>query len=405
MQKAVITGIVNISDVQKQLDMKKLNDILKAHKYKIWQGDNGSWYTYLPDENKKNGRRLIKKKSQDKINETILNFYNTQEYKNEDTFKDLFLSYRELKSEVVSNNTIAKYDSDYKRFFEKTWLETTDIKKITGDKLEVFIIKRIKDLQLNQKAAKALISYIKGVFTHAIINEKITKNPCMFLKSNSNYFRYCNVGVVNIEDRIASNEEIAAIMKQIKTDHIQKPNYIPSYAVELSILTGMRVGEISALTWDSIKDGSIIVDKEEIYDRTTNLYYVVDHTKNRKSRVIPITNDIESLLNRIENVEKMFGYYGEYIFMNEKGKINKRTISDCARNKSYQAGLKSKSIHCYRRTINSTIRCSGVSSVIASSLIGNTEEVNQQYYTYDVTDMEQKRAILENANKEMLSGC
>lgn len=404
LQDALNKGIINISDVQEQLFMSKLNDIIKMHKFKIWQGNNGFWYTYLPDDTKPNGRRLIKKKTEDKIHISLIEFYDSEKQKNIITFRDCFLSYRELKSEIVSSNTLNKYDSDYKRFFEETWLESYDIKKIVGDKLEVFVIKRIKELSLNQKAAKAMIGYIKCVFTHAMINEKIFKNPCDFLKNNSSYFRYCSVKIINAEDRIASIEEISVIMEQINKDHIYKPNYIPSYAVEFAILTGMRVGEIAALSWDSVKEDIIIVNKEEIYDRENNVYYIANYTKNRKPRFIPITSNIKDLLKRIENVEKMFGYFGSYIFMNEKGRINKRTISDCARNKSYQSGLnKSKSVHCYRRTVNSTIKCNGVSGVVASSLLGNTEEVNNQYYTYDVTDIEQKRIVLENANKTMLA--
>ena len=403
LKNALDKGIISISDVQEQLLMSKIKDVLNMHKYKIWQGDNGSWYTYLPDESKKNGRRLIKKTTEEKLHETLLEFYDSEHKKDVITFKDCFLSYKELKTEIVSDNTIDKYDSDYKRFFENTWLEQCEIKKVVGDKLEVFIIKQIKELSLNQKAAKAMIGYIKSVFVHATVNGIIPKNPCDFLKKNASYFRYCSVSLVKTEDRIASKEEIATVMKQIKEDHKYKPNYIPAYAVELSILTGMRVGEIAALSWDSIQDNVIIIDKEEIYNRKTNTFYVENYTKNRKPRLIPVTKEIEALLNKVEEIEKMFGYYGKYIFMNEKGKINKRTISDCARNKSYQSGLdKSKSIHCYRRTVNSTIKCNGVSCTIAASLLGNTEEVNNQHYTYDVTDIEQKRAILEKANYMMI---
>ncbi len=406
MKNALDNGIINISDVQEQLHMSRIKEVLKMHKYKIWQGNNGLWYTYLPDVTKQNERRLIKKKTEDKIHLSLLEFYDNEEKKNITTFKDCFLSYKELKSEIVSNNTISKYDSDYKRYFENTWLENCDIKKVIGDKLEIFIIKQIKDLSLNQKAAKAMIGYIKSVFIHARVNGIISENPCDFLKSSSNYFRYCSIKLVKNEDRIANSEEIATVMEQIKKDHIYKPNYIPSYAVELSILTGMRVGEIAALSWKSIQDNMIVVDKEEIYDRENNNYYIADYTKNRRPRLIPITKEIKSLLLKIEEVEKLFNYYGEYIFMNEHGKINKRTISDCARNKSYQSGLnKSKSIHCYRRTINSTIKCNGVSTTVASALLGNTEEVNNNHYTYDVTDMEYKRNILEKANQTMLAEC
>ena len=160
LQQAIDKGIINISDVQEQLYMSKINDIISQHKYKKWQGDNGFWYTYLSDNTKKNGRRLIKKKSLDKIHEAILDFYENESENRVITFKDCFSSYKKLKSEVVSNNTLSKYDTDYKRYFKDTWIENADITKITGDRLDIFIQKTIKELELKPKAAKALIGYI-----------------------------------------------------------------------------------------------------------------------------------------------------------------------------------------------------------------------------------------------------
>lgn len=45
------------------------------------------------------------------------------------------------------------------------------------------------------------------------------------------------------------------------------------------------------------------------------------------------------------------------------------------RNKCEQAGISVKSIHALRRTLNSKMKCRGVSSTVAASLLGHTEEV------------------------------
>ena len=38
-----------------------------------------------------------------------------------------------------------------------------------------------------------------------------------------------------------------SLQYRFQKDHEKKPNYIPTYAIEFASLTGMRVGEISAL--------------------------------------------------------------------------------------------------------------------------------------------------------------
>lgn len=56
-----------------------------------------------------------------------------------------------------------------------------------------------------------------------------------------------------------------------------------------------------------------------------------------------------------------------------------------------------------RRTLNSEMRCNGVSSIVASSILGHTEEVNNSNYTYDLSNFEYKSSILSNINKQTVS--
>ena len=80
--------------------------------------------------------------------------------------------------------------------------------------------------------------------------------------------------------------------------------------------------------------------------------------------------------------------------------VHARTISDCARNKSIQIGIEVKSIHAMRRTFNSKLRSEGVSAVVASSILGHTEKVNDNNYTYDASDMDYKSEVVSNVNRE-----
>lgn len=72
------------------------------------------------------------------------------------------------------------------------------------------------------------------------------------------------------------------------------------------------------------------------------------------------------------------------------------------RNKCIQAGIQTKSIHALRRTLNSKMRCEGVSSIVASSILGHTEKVNNSNYTYDVSDNQYKINMMSNINREIM---
>ena len=48
------------------------------------------------------------------------------------------------------------------------------------------------------------------------------------------------------------------------------------------------------------------------------------------------------------------------------------------------------------------MRCNGVSSVVAASLLGHSQEVNEEYYTFDVASLEDKIKVVSTMNKQML---
>ena len=47
---AVENGIIDTNTIRKQIEMNERKKYLNMQKYETWQGKNGLWYTYLPDE-------------------------------------------------------------------------------------------------------------------------------------------------------------------------------------------------------------------------------------------------------------------------------------------------------------------------------------------------------------------
>lgn len=192
-------------------------------------------------------------------------------------------------------------------------------------------------------------------------------------------------------------------MEKIKKTYISKPSYIVQYAVELSLYTGMRVGELSGLKWVDIdsKRKTITVRRSEKYNPKTKEYYI-STTKNDKVRVIPMTPQMEQVLEHVRKVEMEYGFLGEFVFSDGNGRVHSRTISGCVRNRTLtEEFCNSKSIHAIRRTLNSKLRCSGMSVTVASSILGHTEKVNEENYTYDVSNMEYKKSIISGINMKL----
>ena len=85
LSEAIQNGIIDLTDVQKKIDMTKREQYLNLHKesYNVWQGTNGNWYTYLPDSTKKQNRRLVKKSTLTKVEDEIIAYYKALEEKHQ----------------------------------------------------------------------------------------------------------------------------------------------------------------------------------------------------------------------------------------------------------------------------------------------------------------------------------
>ena len=83
MQFIINSGMLNLHDVQDSMEAMKREELLKKHQYKIWQGKDGKWYTYLPDESK--GRVLKKKNTKSKLYDLLILYYKQETQREDNT--------------------------------------------------------------------------------------------------------------------------------------------------------------------------------------------------------------------------------------------------------------------------------------------------------------------------------
>lgn len=96
-----------------------------------------------------------------------------------------------------------------------------------------------------------------------------------------------------------------------------------------------------------------------------------------------------------------YGYLTEFVFSDKNGRIHAPLISSCLKNKCRQLGISERGIHAFRKTFNSKLRCNGVSSIEAASLLGHSKEVNKNYYTFDVSSLKEKADMVSKVIKKI----
>jgi len=355
LQYAMDNNIINFTDIQAQIEMKKREELLSKHPYSIWEGINDKkWYTYLPDEAKSRKKKLIKRTTRESLEKAIIKFWKEQESNKQiSTFKDAYWLWRSKHDCLVSANSVAKYESDYKRFYKDTEFEEMRLHDLMDDDINLFMVQTIRDKKLQREATRKLFSNIKDVISIARKYGAMTHNPVEFIKAKD-FYKHCKEEYKSDTEKIFSQDELILLLHQIQKDHLKKPNYIPVYAVEMAMFTGMRAGELPAIRWDKITDDYIIIDSSEKANPKKTEFYI-DKTKTGKIRFFPIDDAIRDLLDRIKTVQEEYGYDSEYVFANEHGRIHSKNIYNCLTNKCRQVKIQPRGITALRKTFNSAI--------------------------------------------------
>ena len=399
---AIDNGIIDCATIQQQIELKQREEYLKKHNNSIWQDKNGYWKTYINDvEDGRKKRRLLKRKNKSDLEDMIVELYQAEDL---NTFKNRYNKWIERQRICGrASETIYKYKADYKRFFKGYPIETMDIADINDEVLSMHITAVLEEKPIRWRALKGIFGYINGVFKKSIMDRVLPKdsNPCDYIDLPMFRHLCAEEEGKTAEERTLSDKERKVLLDKLHNPKAKNVNMVANFAIELALYTGMRVGELAALRWEDIntKQEYIRICHSEKRDRENNTTFI-STTKNDKVRILPLTDEIMDVLKRTKEYELSKGYLGEFVFQNETGRLHATIISKCARAKTRSDDFTNqKSIHAIRRTLNSNMRCAGVSATAASSLLGHTVRVNEYNYTYDTIDMSTKKMYIEKAGK------
>lgn len=162
LQFIINNGIININDIQNSMEAMKRKELLEKHPYKIWQGKDGKWYTYIPDGE---GRRLKKRITQELIEDDVIEYWRTQA--ENPTIKEVFEEWndRRLMLDKISNATHLRNKQIFNRHYKSFGMKR--IKNVTLEEFEEFLEEQIPEHQLTAKAFSNLKTVTRGFLKRA----------------------------------------------------------------------------------------------------------------------------------------------------------------------------------------------------------------------------------------------
>lgn len=390
MNYAISQGIINLDEVRNNMREKEKQRLLSKHKYKIFQDKDGRWKTTVPDETKKNGRRLIAKSTYDELEKYIITFYASEEdseYEKKKliTIRNIFPDWLNYKgSHTTSTSYIRRIKNDWNKFYENDPLIDIPIYDLNYLILDKWAHEIIKKDTLTKKQYYNMSVIIRQILEYALELEIIDQNPFARVKVDSKMFRH--VPKPESESQIFTIEDEKCICELAMQHYQASPKSITSLAILLNFNLGLRVGELVALKWSDIdKNNYIHIQRMEvadyILDNQGNVTRcgckIVDHTKSYAGdRKIYLNSNARNILSLIKKRSFLYGFYDDnYIFVNSNSsRLTTGSINSFLYRLCDDINIGRKSSHKIRKTYISSLFDSGMNINKIREIAGHEDE-------------------------------
>ena len=382
------TGMLDLTYVQSLIKMSERKELLSKHPYKLWQGKDGKWYTYIYKEEK----RYLKKRKTKEALENYLVEYMKEQLENP-TVEEVFTEWndRRLTMGKISASSHLRYFKLFGRHYGE--LGKRKVKSIKPSEIVDFLEEQIPSYHLSAKAFSNLKTITKGTFKRAkrrgLINWSIEE-------------ALYDLDVSETDFMLKIKEDYQEIFNDDERERIIEYLYDNLDLLNLGILllfaTGMRVGELMALKPEDI------VDQNAIRIRRTETCYlgengeymrtVKDYPKTTAGvRTIIVTSNFSRVVILASNFAK--GH--EYVFEKNGQRMTVRALEARLHRVCKNLGIYPKSPHKIRKTYGSILLDNGVDHRLVLDQMGHTTiSTTERHYHRNRRSIESKLEILES---------
>lgn len=263
-------------------------------------------------------------------------------------------------------STFYTYEKTINRWIGKHWAGRP-LSEISKADVHELIFEQIKDEEATMHTRKFVLKMVKRIFQLAVDQGKLDRNPCNGM----------TVKVPESEKKVLTNNEVEVFLQEAKaTNHRFYPVWVVAF------FTGMRSGELYALKWSDVDIESRTIS----VSRSWNSKNGFTSTKNQKSRIVPISEDLLGFLKGL----KLERGAEEFVLPH----LTEWTRGDAA-----------KVIKAFCRSLNITdIRFHDLRATFITNLLARGESLARVMAIVGHADMETTNVYLRKAGIELKDG-
>lgn len=270
------------------------------------------------------------------------------------------------------------------------WGETR-LKDFTKANITEWLLGLPARYEIGIPRANQTLFILKQILNEAVNENLLIRNPA-----------------ADVKPLVGTNEGKDAFTEEQIAQIFSTPwkNSLAETACLLAAMTGMRLGEVQALTTDQIKNGYLQIDASySPYDKRKT-------TKSGHSRIVPITDEMRQLLLDTAITDG-------YIFsLDGRKPMSRSNLTDALKDRLDELGItkgatgKKVSFHSFRHTFNSKLVASDIQGAQIRAVIGHESQTMTEHYTHlTAEDMKSVKAvqqriytIIRNKNEEKAGG-
>ncbi|MDE7212199.1 MAG: site-specific integrase [Lachnospiraceae bacterium] len=289
------------------------------------------------------------------------------------------------KATTVKKGTLDSYDKIFHLYIEP-FLGDRRLSEVTSQEIQVFYNELAKN-DYSKSTITLVHALVTNMFKHAYRLELIEKNPIDHI--------ILPRGRQKQERHVLSRDEQEILLRYLVGNEIED-------LVIFALATGMRLGEITGLTWENVDFDRNEVHVREILKRAPKGGFYKDAPKTSKSsRTIPILPQITERLKRLKKFQEKkklagrmprtndFAALGKLVFVRPDGspysdlqlcRILKRIVTEINRDDIEFPPI---TPHCLRHTFATRALENGISAKVVQEFLGHSSvKLTLDLYTH-----------------------
>ena len=238
---------------------------------------------------------------------------------------------------------------------------------------QLIYVELLENKKLAGNTINIALAVCKGLFSSAEDAEIIPKNPCARIKR------------VSVEEK---NIEVFTVREQHKLEcGVREDGRLRMFGILISLYTGLRLGELLALTWDDVdfQRGTLTVNKTKVSQSDAETGYTSPKTK-ASTRTIPIPPNVIALLKLMKR-HSTCKWVVEY-----NGKpIHERGYQALFERLQRRLNMRPRGFHALRHTFATRAMECGTDCKTLSELMGHSNAmITINRYTHSLMETKRK---------------